>query len=71
MFEFVQTTPSSISQPLTRLGKKQRVLVLATESEVKCLHALGLGGGAFALRPQADLQLSLASTELVAWVHDT
>lgn len=31
-------------------------------------NALGV---AFALWPQADLQLSLASTELVAWVHDT
>ena len=65
--EIVQTTPSSVSQPLTSFGKAA-LASPGNRTEVKCLHALG---GACALWPQVGLQLSLASTELVAWVHDT
>ena len=65
--EIVQTTPFSIPQPLTSFGKAAPASP-GNGTEVEYLHALG---GAIALWPQADLQLSLASTELVAWVHDT
>ena len=67
--EVVHTTSFLITQPLTSF-KKAAPASLGTGSriEVECLHALGV---ASALWPQANLQLSLASTELVAWVHDT
>ena len=67
--EVAQTTPFLITQPLTSFGKAAPASPgTGSRMEVECLHALGVG---FALWSQDDLQLSLASTELVAWVHDT
>ena len=67
--ELVQTTPLLYLPAFEQALETQRLLLLATGTEVDCLHALG---GAFCIVAAGrGMQLRLASTELVAWVHDT